>query len=122
MVHLRLQYFEKSKDAAGCRETAEMWEKLNRADADSLYEAACFRAITAAVAGQAPDTGAARLATDDADRAMAWLRKAIAAGYRDIPHLLKDSDLAALRGRSDYADLLWDLAEAPPPAGKGASP
>src|SRR5262249_25148929 len=46
---LRLRHFEKAKDAAGCRRTAEMWEDLKRTDADSLYNAACMRAVTAAV-------------------------------------------------------------------------
>ncbi len=31
-----------------------MWEKLNRTDADSLYNAACFRAIAAAVQVKTP--------------------------------------------------------------------
>jgi tetratricopeptide (TPR) repeat protein len=114
VMDLRLRHFEKSKEASGCRATAEMWEKLNRADTASLYTAACMRAVTAAVGGQTPGADAARLANEDADRAMAWLRKALAAGYADIPHLLADADLAALCRRADYAELLWDLADTPP--------
>ena len=37
VLDLRLRAFAKQKDAAGCRQTAELWEKLNRNDADSLY-------------------------------------------------------------------------------------
>jgi tetratricopeptide (TPR) repeat protein len=51
-------------------------------------------------------------------QAIAGFRQALAAGYCDIPNLLKDRDLAALRGRADYAALLWDLADAPMPAKK----
>jgi hypothetical protein len=112
VTRLRLRHFEKINDAAGCRQTAEIWERLNRTDADSLYMAACMRAVTAAVIGQAPSTDATRLAAADADRAMTWLRKAVAAGYRDVPHMLKDPDLAAVRRRADFADLLWDLVDA----------
>jgi hypothetical protein len=108
---LRLRHFEKIKDAPGCRATAEMWEKLTRRDADSLYNAACFRAVTAAVVGQSPSADAPRLAKDEADRAMMWLRHAVAAGFNNMPHLLNDSDLAPLRGRADYADLLWEFAD-----------
>jgi serine/threonine protein kinase/tetratricopeptide (TPR) repeat protein len=123
VMELRLRHFEKAKDAAGCRQTAEMWENLNRTDATSLYNAACFRAVASAVLRQTPGVDATRLAHREADRAIAWLRKAIAAGYSDIPQLLEDPDLAALRGRSDYADLLWDLADVSAPlAGKGAAP
>jgi tetratricopeptide (TPR) repeat protein len=109
----RLRHFEKSKDAVGCQQTAVMWEKLNRTDADSLYMAACYRAVTSTVAGQTPGTDATQLVDAEANRAMDWLRKAITAGYRDISHLLADDDLVPLRRRADYADLLWDLADIP---------
>jgi serine/threonine protein kinase len=60
---------------------------------------------------------AARLPPADADRAAAKataaLRQAIAAGYRDFPHVLKDDDLAAIRGLDDFAALLWDWADTP---------
>src|SRR5205085_6493846 len=39
VTYLRLRHFEKLKDAAGCRATAEMWERHKRADAESLYRA-----------------------------------------------------------------------------------
>ena len=57
-------------DCADCRATAEMWEKHKRTDADSLYDAACMRAVTAAVL-RASDRSES---TAEADRAMAWLR------------------------------------------------
>jgi hypothetical protein len=44
-----LRAFAKQKDASGCRQTAEMWERLERKDADSLYSTARFRAVTASV-------------------------------------------------------------------------
>jgi serine/threonine protein kinase len=113
VMDLRLRHFEKIREAAGCRVTAEMWEKLNRTDAGSLYNAACQRAVTAGVLDQTPGADAAGLTDAEADRAMAWLRKAFAAGYADIPHMLADPDLAPLRRRADYAYLLWDLADMP---------
>ena len=48
-----------------------------------------------------------------ATRAVELLRHAVAKGFHDIPHLLADPDLAPLRRRADYADLLWDLADTP---------
>ena len=65
---------------------AEMWERLNRTDVESLYNAACFRAVTSAILPVDPKTPAAdgdRLAAEEADRAMAWLHKAVAAGFTD---------------------------------------
>jgi serine/threonine protein kinase/tetratricopeptide (TPR) repeat protein len=119
----RFQHFVKTKDAAGCRQTAEMWEQLNRTDANSIYTAARYRAVAAAAVGLTGEPDAPRRADAEGDQAMIWLRRALAAGYRDIPHLLRDSALDSLRGRADYADLLWDLADMPAPrAGKGAKP
>jgi non-specific serine/threonine protein kinase/serine/threonine-protein kinase len=103
---LRLRHFEKAKDAGDCRESAEKWETLNRTDADSLYNAACWRGITAAVFAEA---GKADESKADADRAMDWLRKATAAGYKNSAHIKKDKDLDALRDREDFKKLLSEL-------------
>jgi hypothetical protein len=113
VLNLRLRHFAKTRDAAGCRQTAEMWEQLKRTDADGLYNAARMRAVTAAVlraAGQSPACG--RRA--EADRAMTWLRRAVAAGYRNATRLEQDKDLDALRDRADFANLLADLQARPP--------
>ena len=86
-----------------------MWEKLNRPDAVSLYNAASFRAVTAAVQAKTPGADATRLAQDDADRAMQWLHKAVQAGYKDAAHMKKDTDLDPLREREDFKKLLAEL-------------
>ena len=113
---VRMEHFQKTGDPFGCRATAEMWEKLNRTDNGSLYDTACYRAVTAAVQAKTPGADAARLATEDADLAMAWLTKAIAAGYKNRAHMEKDTDLDALRNRPDFQKLLATLPElAPPP-------
>jgi tetratricopeptide (TPR) repeat protein len=112
----RLRHFETAKDAAGCRATAEMWEKLNRSDVTSLYTAAVMRAVTAAVIKQDPKIPAAnavRLADDQADAAMAWLKKAVAAGYKDLDQIRKDKDLDPLRGRDDFKKLQGELEADP---------
>jgi serine/threonine protein kinase len=110
VTELRLRHFEKTKDAAGCRQTVEMWEKLNRTDAGSLYDAACMRAVTAAVL-RATDksTAGTKQAATEADRAMAWLKQALAAGYKGIAHMAKDKDLDALRDREDFKKLVAEL-------------
>jgi len=77
----------------------------NDAGADVL----CYCAgIFALAAGHDPAAGDRYAA-----RAVDYLRRALARGYDDIPHLLADQDLAPLRRRADYADLLWDLADVP---------
>ena len=94
-----------------------MWEGLNRTDANSLYNAACFRAVVAAVHAKG---GNAEESQADADRAMAWLTKAVAAGYKDRASMDTDADLDALRGRDDFRQLLERLPAAESPAQKPA--
>jgi serine/threonine protein kinase/tetratricopeptide (TPR) repeat protein len=110
VLTLRLRYCRKTRDAAGCRQTAEMWEKLKRTDAISLYDAACMRAVTAAVL-RATDSSSegGRQADGEAERAMTWLERAVAAGYNDVTHLKQDKDLDALRGRADFNRLVAAL-------------
>ena len=94
---------------------------LNRTDADSLFNAACFRAVTAGVQLKTPGANAAKLAKDDADRAMQWLHKAVQEGYKDVAHMKKDPDLDPLRERADFKTLLASLTPkepAPPPREK----
>jgi tetratricopeptide (TPR) repeat protein len=95
-----------------CRRAAETWEKLGRPDADSLYTAACFRAVIAA-ALRAADASPAAAKEAEADRAMTWLERAVAAGYRDAANMAVDHDLDALRHRADFKGLLARLSAAP---------
>ena len=74
--------------------------------AASVYDCACVISVASA----APNNPAADA---HAARAVELLRQAFAKGFTNIPHLLAGADLAPLRGRADYADFLWDLAEMP---------
>jgi tetratricopeptide (TPR) repeat protein len=113
VMHLRKRHFAKLNDAAGCRATAEMWEQFQRTDVASLYDSACYRAATAAVIGQSDRSAdGAKKADIEADQAMVWLRKAIAAGYRDVAQMATDADLYALRGRKDFQSVLAELQAA----------
>ena len=115
-LELRLGAFAKQKDACGCRQTAELWEKLDRNDSDSLYNAACYRAVTAGVLRADDRTAhAGQQADAEADIAMSWLAKAVAAGFDAQEHLAqmtRDHDLDALR----------DHARLPPPPGRAVRP
>src|SRR5262249_40610589 len=77
----RLRIFRNRKDAAGCLAAAAEYEARKPTDAGALYDAACYRAVCAAVIVEDPQTpvaDATRLARDQADLAMAWLHKAVA--------------------------------------------
>jgi serine/threonine protein kinase len=109
MFHIRMRIPWEAKDAAGCRATAERWEKRNPKTAIELYDAARYWAVTAAVQAQTPGADATRLAQEDAEKAMDWLRRAVAAGCKDRAQMEKDSDLDFLRGREDFKKLLAEL-------------
>jgi serine/threonine protein kinase/tetratricopeptide (TPR) repeat protein len=111
VLGLRLRHFEETGDAAGCRQTAAMWESLKRTDAGSLYTAARMRAVTAAVlrGTEFKSVLQAEQADAEADRAMAWLKQAVAAGYKNVAHMKQDWDLDALRDRADFTKLLTRL-------------
>ncbi|MFO0843789.1 MAG: serine/threonine-protein kinase [Gemmataceae bacterium] len=103
LISLRVQIFASRRDAAACRHSDE---KLPLRSAGGLYDAACWRAVLAGLSSG--DTAKA-----EADRAMAWLHKAVAAGYNDRAHMEKDADLDALRGREDFQALMRQLAAKP---------
>jgi tetratricopeptide (TPR) repeat protein len=108
----RMRIFRNKKDAAGCLAAAAEYESGKRTDAVALYDAACNRAVCAAVIPEDPKTpaaDAAHLAGAQADLAMAWLRQAVAAGYKDAGELKQDKDLDALRDRDDFKNLLVGL-------------
>jgi hypothetical protein len=118
---MRCEYCQKLGDLAGCRVSVEMLEKRSPTGAIPMYNAACYRALTAALQAKAKDPNAGRLANEDADKAMAWLQKAVAVGWRDAAHMKKDTDLDFLRDRDDFKKLLVDL-EAKSPRKKEPAP
>ena len=87
-----------------------MWEKLKRTDAGSLYNEACWRAVTAAVIRASDDSEtAANAAAAEAERALIWLKQAVAAGFKNVAHMKKDTDLDALRTHEEFKMLIAEL-------------
>ena len=117
MMEQRLRHFQGANDPAGCRATAEKWEKLGHPGSGSLYAAARMRAVAAALYAKASRPAEAAA---DADRAMGWLAKAVEAGYQDRAEAEADKDLDALRGRADFLGLLASLPKPPGAAKPGA--
>ena len=58
----------------------------------------------------------------EANRAMEWLKKTVQAGYKDVAHMVEDSDLDALRGRDDFQKLMKELGFVAPAAKPQAAP
>jgi tetratricopeptide (TPR) repeat protein len=82
-------------------------------DPTTIYNLACAYAQCSTVArrGDGGLTPTERAASEDyADRAMAALRRAVAAGYANVPLIRRDVDLDPLRPRRDFQALLMDLS------------
>jgi hypothetical protein len=94
---------------AAYRESITLLKKLAKPEPVNIYETACCYAL---ICGTASEKGSG-LTTADADtageQAMATLRRAISAGYRDLANMRKDTDLDSLRKRPDFEQVLADL-------------
>jgi serine/threonine protein kinase/tetratricopeptide (TPR) repeat protein len=109
LAESRLRRSHQDKDAAGCLAAAAEYDALKP---NNPYGAACSRAMCAAAIlldPKTPPADAARLAKQQADRAMVWLHKAVAAGFKDAECLKKEKDFDALYEREDFKKLLVEL-------------
>ena len=95
VLERRVYHFRDKHDAGGCRATAEMGDALNRTDPAGLYAVAAMWAVTATHNRERAD----------ADRAVARLKRAVAAGFRDAAKLKADDDFKVLRDRDDFQNL-----------------
>src|SRR5262249_8249753 len=90
------------------RQDRDTWEK--QTDGYVLYNAACFRAVLASALIAADESSAGiKQAEAEADRAMALLTKAVAAGNVSAAGIKEDDDFNALHGRDDFKKLVADL-------------
>ena len=89
---------------------AEIAELVNSSDvsrwvAADWYNAACLYSVAASKIEDKRQ--------EYADRAMQLLQKAVQAGWMDVAHLGRDTDLDVLREREDYKKLLAELQAKP---------
>jgi serine/threonine-protein kinase len=105
-----LQKLARPSEAVGAyREAIALGEKLVKPTSDDLYNISCDYAL---LHGLSRDKGSGVSAADAAgagEKAVATLRRAIMAGYRDTANLRKDTDLDSVRKRHDFEKLLADL-------------
>jgi tetratricopeptide (TPR) repeat protein len=90
-----------------------MIDQLPGDSRDDLFKLACFRALCSTYLGQGKGKPTAEDVAEqkhEADLAVEALRKAIAAGYKNLDQLRNTTDLNALRGREDFKALETDLA------------
>jgi tetratricopeptide (TPR) repeat protein len=91
------------------RQAIGILERLPTRDPVDLYNLACCDAMLAGVAADPGSGMTAAEALAAADKAMAALRDAVAAGYRNVAGMRSDPDLAVLRPRADFQQLMKEL-------------
>jgi serine/threonine-protein kinase len=99
-----------SEAAAAVREAVAILERLSVLEPVDCYNLACGYADLASIAtlpGSKITPAGGRAA---AERAMDWLHRAVARGYRNVALMRKDPDLDPLRSRDDFQLLMMDLA------------
>ena len=76
------------------------------------YDAACFLSLCVPIVAKhdkLEDTQRRQAAQFYGDAAMKLLREAVSKGYKDVPHMKKDTDLDPLRPREDFLELVAGL-------------
>ncbi|MFO0936343.1 MAG: tetratricopeptide repeat protein [Gemmataceae bacterium] len=92
ILDLRARHFSAKGDVAGCRESASMWESLNKTGPDHFRLAARLRSLACAVG----------TAADDADHAFQWLERERESHGLDRVALEADRDFDILRSRPEW--------------------
>jgi eukaryotic-like serine/threonine-protein kinase len=95
--------------AADVRRALELCEGLTLQPGYEI-ETACSHAVLAGLAGQPGSGVSPSEGQEAAARAMDWLHKAAAIGYRNVNQLRIESALDPLRNRADFQLLMMDLA------------
>jgi serine/threonine protein kinase len=93
--------------AADLRRGLALWDKGKAADREMRFERSRALALLAGLAADGKSGVTAAEATAFADQAVATLRNAIRAGWRDVAEL-KEPDFDAIRGRDDFKKLVPD--------------
>jgi eukaryotic-like serine/threonine-protein kinase len=76
---------------------------------DYLYKRACFLGLCSDAIAQGALSQDGTNQIMYASQAMMALRKAVDAGYKDLEHMMVDTDLSSLRSREDFKELLSNL-------------
>src|SRR5262249_55989223 len=105
LAHLEREAGRLEESAAAVQKQVDLWPK----DADELFAGARGFAQTAAAAGKAAKPSDA---DRYADRAVAVLRRAVAAGFRSAAQARSDAAFAVLRPREDFRKLVAEMDKA----------
>jgi serine/threonine-protein kinase len=104
---------------ASIRQSVTISERLPILPSVDRYNLACAHAQLADIAAEPGSGMTAAEGRDEAERAMHWLRQAVAAGYRNVALMRRDADIDPLRSRPDFQLLMMDLEFPDDPFARG---
>jgi tetratricopeptide (TPR) repeat protein len=96
------------------RQAVAIMERLPTLTPPEYFNLACYSARLAGTAAEAGSGMTAVQRRDAADKAMAALRRAFAAGHQYVAGMRTDTDLDVLRSREDFQKLLAELDKKSP--------
>jgi hypothetical protein len=108
--------------AADIRRALALREGVLRESAQRMFATACCHPALAGLAGRPGSGVSAAEGEHAASKAMEWLGRAAAAGFRNTNAIRTDSALGALRGRADFRKLVAGLEPNVPAARELAPP
>jgi hypothetical protein len=100
------------------RESITLLEGLEKPEADDVYDLACSHALIHGVASEKGSGLTATAAFAAGEQAIATLRRAIAAGYRGLADMRRNTELDSLRKRPEFGKLLAELEKDSKASGK----
>jgi tetratricopeptide (TPR) repeat protein len=106
---LHLKAGRTAEAVASLRRAVANWMRLSSRTPRDLYNLSCSHAKLADLAAEPGSGMTAAEGQAESDRAMEWLRQAVAAGYRKLSIMRTDTDLDPLRSRPDFRLLIMDL-------------
>ncbi|MFI5455097.1 MAG: protein kinase [Isosphaerales bacterium] len=95
---------------AAFREAISLLQGLASPTAGNLYDLACNQSLLAGIASETGSGMTTAAARTEADSAVKTLRRAFAAGWKNLAHTRADTDLDPIRSRPDYQMLELDMA------------
>ncbi len=110
----RLDLGDPAGAAADIRRALSLFDD-QPANSGSEFETACAAAALAGLAGRAGSGVSAAEGEAEAAKAMEWLQRLVANGYRNTNQLRIESALDPLRNRTDFKKLMAGLEKAPAP-------
>jgi tetratricopeptide (TPR) repeat protein len=105
--------------AGSIRQSVSIYERLPTPKPEERYNVACGHALLAGIAPKPHSGLTAAEGQAESERAMQSLRRAVAAGYRNMSVLRGDHDIDALRSRDDFKLLMMDLEFPDEPFARG---